>query len=184
MVIQVQVQVHECVRTVALLTCKSCLLPLSYFPSALSSAAHGPVKPEDVAAKQVDLALVDNFVPRMARQWEAIGIQLHQGVLVNNLRLQNHDPRSNCTQVLHEAKESGYLPNYGTLLKILRSDGVCLSQVASELQQAVVVQSEKEREPVGQPADSVSQPSSSPSTPTDDSEDVLLLTPQTVVHDQ
>ena len=48
-----------------------------------------------------------------------------------------HDVVSFCQQVIDAAMESGSLPNYGVLLKVLRSERVDLAQVASDLVVAV-----------------------------------------------
>ena len=84
----------------------------------------------------------------MAHQWDVIGIQLNETDLVMDLRrAPNYDARRNCTQILEAAVTSQSLPNYRTLLSILRSPGVDLPEVASELQQAVVRKHQFQREP-------------------------------------
>ena len=139
--------------SVCLAQCKSLLLPLLLFPlSALSSLTPGPANAnyKDVAAKPLDLAIVTNFIPKMAHKWDVIGIKLRQGDMVKDLRFSN-DPRGNCTQVLQAAMESRCPPNYEKLFSILNSDGVGLPQVALELWQDVLV---SESIPVQQPTDS------------------------------
>ena len=147
----VHVCVCVCVHTVAFPKSPSNPLPL-FSLSALSLLAHGPANAEDVAAKPVDFAIVSNFVPKMAHKWDMIGIQLHQFDLVNQLRLSNN-ASGNCMQILQAAMDSGCLSNYETLLNILSSAGVGLSQVAADMLKAVV-DAEKGRERVQQPADS------------------------------
>ena len=125
--------------------------------------ACSPESVEAVTAQRItDLAEIADFIPRMACKWEPIGTYLHQDTLVSNLKiLPNCDPVSFCRQVLHEAKESGNLPNYATLLTCLKSDGVGLSQVATEVLQALLDQSKGESEHGQQPdTDDVSQPAS------------------------
>ena len=119
--------------------------PLPLFSlSALSSLAPGPANAKDVAARPVDFGIVTNFIPKMAHKWDIIGIQFCQGDLVKVLRHSN-DLSENCTRVLEAAMGSGYLSNFETLVKILSSAGVGLSQVAADMLEAVV-DAEKDRE--------------------------------------
>ena len=81
----------------------------------------------------------------MAPKWDVIGIQLRQADLVRELRHSNNDLSENCTRVLEAAIGSGCLPNYKTLVKVLNSAGVGLSQVATDMLKAVV-DAEKDRD--------------------------------------
>ena len=162
-------RVHVCVHVLLPSPNHPCNPLLLYSLSALSSLAPGSANAKDVTARPVDLASVTNFIPKMAHKWDIIGIQLCQGDLVKELRPSNN-PRGNCTRVLEAAMESGCLPNYETLLNILSSAGVGLSQVAAELLK-YVVDSERDRELVQQPADSDLQP-----PPVDSSERAHLIT--------
>ena len=147
--------------------------PLPLFSlSALSSLAPGSANAKDVAARPVDFGIVTNFIPKMAPKWDVIGIQLGQADLVRELRHSN-DLSVNCTRVLEAAMGSECLPNYKTLVKILNSAGVGLSQVATDMLKAVV-DAEKDRELVQHPADSDSQPPP-PSTSLDISESASLI---------
>ena len=100
---------------------------------------------EDVTTKPVDLAIVTNFIPKMAQCWDTIGIQLKQQDLVKELR-RSPDARTNCMQVFEAAIASECPLNYGTLFDILRSNGVCLPHIVPELKLAVVRQSQREAE--------------------------------------
>ena len=113
--------------------------------------------------KPVDLAVVSNFIPRMAPKWRAIGMQLHQNVLVSILACHpNFDPVRFCEEILHAAIESGCLPNYKTLLACLQSDGVDLAKVAADLLNAILDKAGGEKEHGCQEAaESVSQSPSS-----------------------
>ena len=102
---------------------------------------------EDVRAEKVDPAVVSNFIPKMAYRWDAIGTQLGQNSLVMELRRIPYDAQGNLARVLEEAIRSGCLPNYGTLFNILRSDGVDLPNVASELCKAVVHKHQSQQDP-------------------------------------
>ena len=166
------VQVYASVGT-AFLICT--FIHLSLYTSIF--LARDPVLDEDVQVKPVDLAVVSNFIPRMAHKWDIIGMQLHQSVLVNILAVHtNCDPLRFCGQILEAAIESGCLPNYGTLLHCLKSDGVYLLQVAADLLKAIVNEAEREKQHGCQEAaESLSQSSSS-STPTGDSDNAPLLT--------
>ena len=160
--------------------CWYCLSCLYIHPSFLYTSiflARDPVSDEDVQAKPVDLAVVSNFIPRMAPKWDIIGMQLHQSVLVNILAVHtNCDPVRFCGQILNAAIESGCLPNYKTLLSCLKSDGVDLAQVTVDLLQNVVDEAEREKQHSCQEtAESVSQSSSSSSTSTGDSDNAVLL---------
>lgn len=74
----------------------------------------------------------------MAWKWDAIGTQLHHSVLVRNLRcVPGFAVESSCRQIFEAAQESGSLPNYGMLLNILRSPGIDMSEIASDLEQEV-----------------------------------------------
>ena len=116
----------------------------------------------------------------MASKWDIIGVQLHHSVLVTNLEcVPGYNVENNCRHVLQAAMESGNLPNYGVLLKVLKSDGVDLAQVAADL---VVAVKESLREdarrsdttPLSTNGDS--QPLE-PSTPTDASDTARILNP-------
>ena len=138
--------VHASVSTTFLICA---FIPLSLYTSIF--LACDPVLDEDVQAKPVDLAVVSNFIPRMAPKWDIIGMQLHQSVLVNILAVHtNCDPTRFCGQILNAAIESGCLPNYKTLLSCLKSDGVDLAQVAVDLSKVVVDKAEREKEQVCQ----------------------------------
>ena len=163
--------VYACVHTVAFPKSPSNPLPL-FSLSALSLLAHGPANAEGVAAKPVDFAIVSNFVPRMAHKWDMIGIQLHQDDLVNQLWHSNN-ASGNCMQILQAAMGSGCLSNYETLVKILSSTGVGLSQVAADMLKEVV-DAEQDRELMQQPADSDLQPPPPP-TSLDSSERARLM---------
>ena len=125
--------------------------------------ARDPASDEEVQAKPVDLAVVSNFIPKMAHKWDAIGTQLRQDDLVNDFTRQpNYDTKGFCRQILSAAKESECLPNYKTLLVCLKSDGVGLAQVAADLLKAVVDEAEREKQHGCQvAAESVSQSPSS-----------------------
>ena len=139
----------------------SAFIHLSFYTSIF--LARDPVSDGDVQAKPVDLAVVSNFIPRMAHKWDAIGTQLHQTNLVNDFnRHPNYDAKSFCRQILHAAIESGCLPNYKTLLECLRSKDVDLAQVAADLSKDVVTEAEREKQHGCQEAaESVSQSPSS-----------------------
>ena len=116
----------------------------------------------------------------MASKWDIIGVQLHHSVLVTNLEcVKGYNVENNCRHVLQAAMESGNLPNYGVLLRVLRSDGVDLAQIASDLVEAV---KESLREHAQQSAATLpstngdSQPPE-PSTPTDTSDTARILNP-------
>ena len=74
----------------------------------------------------------------MASRWDVIGIQLGQNDLVKELRCIPYDAQGNCERVLEAAIGSECPPNYGTLINILRSDGVDLPNVGSKLYKAVM----------------------------------------------
>ena len=130
----------------------------------------------DVRTKTIDLVVVSNFIPKMGHPWDIIGIQLKQEDLVKDLGcIPNYNARRNCTQVLLAAMDSECPPNYGTLCDILRSNGVNLPRVATDLLHAAE-KHEREKERMQQlVADRDSQLSSSSSTPPDDSEEVPLV---------
>ena len=99
-----------------------------------------------IVDKEIDLAIVARFIPRMACHWDNIGMQLRQHVLVRNLRrVPNYDIESFCSQVIEAAQESGCLQTYGTLLEILESSGVNQQKVATDLRKAVLREGEKAR---------------------------------------
>ena len=102
---------------------------------------------EDVRAETIDLAVVSNFIPKMACRWDVIGIQLGQNDLVKALRRTPYDAQGNLGRVLEAATDSERPPNYGTFFNILRSDGVDLPNVASELCKAVVHKRQSQQDP-------------------------------------
>ena len=113
------------------------------------STACEAVSDKDVTAEIVDLAIVSNFIPKMAHQWDSIGYLLNETDLVMDLRRApiNYGARRKCAQILEAAVTSQSPPNYRTFFSILRSPGVDLPEVASELQQAVVRKHQFQREP-------------------------------------
>ena len=116
----------------------------------------------------------------MTCRWEIIGAQLHQSVLVRNLRcVPGYDVVRKCQQVIEAAMESGNLPNYGVLLKVLRSDGVDLAEVASKLVVAVELSQRRssQQNATAQPTMTANGDSQQPqpSTSTDATERTHLL---------
>lgn len=92
------------------------------------------------------MAFVANFIPRMARRWEIIGLQLRQDVLVRNLKLvPTYNAESFCTDVIGAAMEAGCLRTYGKLLRILEKPSVRLAKVASDLREDLLEESRKKR---------------------------------------
>ena len=124
-----------------------------------SSLGNGPAIAASVKAKQIDLKVVSNFIPKMARKWYMIGIQLHQDELVQGLQQPNLDPQSNLTQILQAAKQSEENSlTYGTLLAALRSEAVNLPKVATKLLRDAI-DCERQRELVQQATNGDQPPS-------------------------
>ena len=137
-----------------------------------------PTDSEGVTDKPVDMAVVSNFIPRMASKWDAIGTQLDHSILVQNLRsVPGYVPESVCEQVIGAAKESGSLPNYGVLLKVLSSERVDLAQVASDLVVAVKesLREDARRSDATLPSTNGDSQPPEPSTPTDTSDTAPIL---------